>query len=60
MAFNDLCGHVKAQRLLNRATDLPHPFITLSSTDLICNIAQNIPEFLDMVESSLHRDKNEP
>lgn len=29
-------------------------------TDLICNIAQKIPEFLDMVASSLQRDKYEP
>lgn len=29
-------------------------------TNLICNIAQNIPEFLDIVVSSLHRDKNDP
>lgn len=31
-----------------------------ASTDLICSIAQNIPEFLDMVASSLQRDKNDP
>lgn len=51
--------HAKGNQFYGKILDNRQRFL-YASANLICKSAQNMPEFLDMVASSLQRDKNDP